>query len=282
MFFSEEKNQKTFASFAGPSAKLQRANGALQIGVANNKLTGLYQQGCLKARFPRTHDATMEAVLINTSGGVTDGDQLDIAIDAGENTRLVVSTPSAEKIYRALPGQPPAQIRVSATIAATARLDYLPQETLLFENSALDRTLQIDMHGQAQFLAVEALLFGRSLHGETLANLQLRDTLRIRRDGRLILQDGVRLQGAVHTKLAARAAAGTARATATIILVAPEAEARLDAVRAARTGAEAGASAWNGMLLARLLAEDGQALRRLIVRVLQPLRENTLPRLWAS
>jgi urease accessory protein len=224
----------------------------------------------------------MEAVLINTSGGVTDGDQLDIALEVTRGAELTVSTPSAEKIYRALPGAPPARITVTARIAYGAALDYLPQETLLFEHSALDRTLSVDLHPEGRFLGVEALLFGRTLSGESLTSLRLRDTLRIRRGGQLILQDGVRLKGDVQASLSAPAASGGARAVATIVLAAPDAETRLEAVRAALGAADAGASAWNGMLLARIVAADGQSLRRVVVAVLAQLREKPLPRLWAS
>ncbi len=264
---------------------MQRAVGAAHVGVKKSGTTmleALHQKGCLKARFPRTHRSDMEAVLINTSGGVTDGDQLDITLAVGEGAALTVTTPAAERIYRALPETLPARITVAARIDDGGRLDYLPQETILFDNSALDRTLHIDMHESARFLGVETLLFGRTLHGESLTTLRLRDTIRVRRGNRLILHDGTRLQGAMHETLAAPAAAGQARAAATIVLVTRDAEAMLEPVRKTLEGAQAGASAWDGMLLARLVAADGQALRRLVVGVLACLRENPLPRLWAS
>jgi urease accessory protein len=258
----------------------------VEIGVKHSDrgtvLHTLRQQGCLKARFPRTPQGAMEAVLINTSGGVTDGDQLDVTLHAGENTELTLSTPSAEKIYRALPNTPAARITTRVSLDAGARLDYLPQETLLFEGCALDRTLHVDLHPTARFLCVDALLFGRTLSGESLTTLHLRDTLQIRRGNRLLLRDGVRLQGDIQQKLHASAAAGQARAVATIVFVAPDAEALLDTVRAALADSDAGASAWDGMLLARLVASDGQELRRLVVAVLAQLREKPLPRLWAS
>ena len=273
-------------SFADEQTNLQRAVGAVQIGVRRSErgtvLETLLQKGCLKARFPRGEHGTMEAVLINTSGGVTDGDRLDIALEVARGAALTVSTPSAEKIYRALPGGSPARISVTARIGEGAALDYLPQETLLFEQCALDRSLTVDLHPEGRFLGVEALLFGRTLSGETLTTLRLRDTLRIRRGGQLILQDGVRLQGNVQASLSAPAASRGARAVATIVLAAPDAETKLDSVRAALAAADAGASAWNGMLLARMVATDGQSLRRVVSAVLEQLREKPLPRLWAS
>jgi urease accessory protein len=273
-------------SFGGPGEKLQRAAGAVHVGTKHTErgtqLETLHQSGCLKARFPKTYSGALEAVLINTSGGVTDGDTLETRLNAGSGSTLTVTTPAAERIYRALPDSQPAKIAIDATIEAGARLDYLPQETILFDRCAVNRSLRVDLHPEGIFLGVEALLFGRALSGESLTTLHLRDTLHIKRAGRLILRDGIRLRGDIRALLAARASANQARAIATIVYAAPDAEARLGAVRAALEGADAGASAWDGMVLARIVAPDGQALRRQMVAVLACLRENPLPRLWAS
>ena len=81
----------------------------------------------------------------------------------------------------------------------------------------------------------------------------------------------------------AHAIAGGARAMATLVHVAPDAETALDGVRAALadTMGEAGASAWNGMLVARILAADAAVLRRAVIAALQVLRGGRpLPRVW--
>jgi urease accessory protein len=89
------------------------------------------------------------------------------------------------------------------------------------------------------------------------------------------------LDGEVDRTLQRTAIAGGARAFATLIYVAPNAEARLDAVRAAATEENFGASAWNGMLIARILAVDGAAVRRAVVAALAVLRDGRpLPRVW--
>jgi urease accessory protein len=224
----------------------------------------------------------LDAVLINISGGVADGDALSIALEAGAGTALAFTTPAAERIYRAMPGAPAARIDMQARIGAGARLEYLPQETLLFDGCALDRSLRIDLHPQGVFLGVEARLFGRLLSGEAITGLRLRDRLILRRGGRLVLHDAIRMQGDPRPVLAAAAGAGGGMAVATVLYAAPDAASRLGAVRAALEGAQTGASAWDGMLMARLVAADGQALRRAVVPALQCLMEKPLPRLWAS
>jgi urease accessory protein len=149
----------------------------------------------------------------------------------------------------------------------------------------VDRGLRVDVAPDAWFLGVETLVFGRAAMGEQVARGRVRDVIRVRRAGRLLLHDAVRLDGPIAAHLARPAVARGARAVATLIHVAPDAAASLATLRAALAGAEAmaeaGASAWDGMLLARILAPDGAALRALVVAALQSIRgERRLPRVW--
>jgi urease accessory protein len=265
---------------------MQRAIGRAELSVrctpAGTAIDTLHQSGCLKLRFPRAHRADLEAVLINLSGGVTDGDALSLSLDLGEGARLSLCTPAAERIYRAMPGAPPARMETSARIAAAARLDYLPQETLFFDSAALARRLDIDLAPDATFLGVEARLFGRALSGEAITTLRVTDRITLRRAGRLILHDTLRLHGDAAAILAAPGGAGGHAATATIIYAAQNAADFLSPLRAALGGAQAGASEWRGILLARLLAPDGHALRRALLPAIELLLQKPLPRLWAS
>ena len=92
--------------------------------------------------------------------------------------------------------------------------------------------------------------------GETIRNAWLRDLIRIRRDGELLLHDAIRLDGPVHDLLQRPAIGRGARVVSTVLVVAPDAETMLEPVRSAIGAAEAGVSAWNGMLVARILGED--------------------------
>ena len=264
----------------------QRAYGNLlvRVGLRDGRtvLRDLRQEGSLKARFPRPA-GWMEAVTLNTSGGVAGGDVLDsaFAVDAGGSASF--SAQAAERFYRALPGSPPSTITTSITVADGASAEWLPQETILFDRCDVSRRLSVAMAADAWFLGVESLVFGRAAMGETLRQARIADTIAIRRDGRLILHDAVRLSGDVAACLAGPATARGAGAVATLVHVAPDAEARLDALREAWTDApaEAGASAWDGMLVGRIVAADGAALRATVTKGLQSLRgSRPLPRVW--
>jgi len=264
---------------------LQRAVGQLAVSVRRRgevtALDRLRQAGCLKARFPRpTTPDWIDVVTLNTSGGIAGGDRLDSAFNVGADARASIAGQAAERFYRALPGSAPSVVRTCMTVAAGAAAEWLPQETILFDRCALDRRLTVEVAGDAWFLGVESLVFGRAAMGETVEQAWLRDLIQVRRDGRLLWHDAVRLDGTVAAILRRKAVAGGARAVATLVHVAPDAETMLDAIRAVLPD-EAGASAWNGMLITRILADSSVALRASVTAVLRVLRgERPLPRVW--
>ncbi len=277
----------------------QRAIGVLRLSVKlRDGLTVLdrfRQQDCLKARLPRPErGAWTTAVTLNSSGGVAQGDQLDCAIEAGPGTRLTVTSQAAERYYRSpggdfrspggdfrSPGGGPAAVRTTLRVAAGAGLEWLPQETILFDGCALDRRLDVDVAANGWFLGLETLVFGRTLMGETVRRAAIRDLIRIHRDGRLVLHDAIRFDGPVQAVLDRAAVAGGGRAVATLILAAPDAAALLHPLRAALAPFDAGASVMDGLLLARIVARDGAAARMAVLAALGALRGGRpLPRVW--
>jgi urease accessory protein len=268
----------------GQSAhELQRATGELRLSVKRRDgcsvLDGLRQVGCLKARFPRpVVPGWFDATTINSSGGVAGGDRLDTAISVGEGARATIAAQAAERFYRALPDSAASTVRTSLTVGPDAAAEWLPQETILFDRCALDRRLMVDVHPGSWFLGVEMLVFGRAAMGERVVTAWLRDLIQVRRGNELLLHDAIRLDGEADLTLQRTAIAGGARAVATLVYVAPDAEARLARVREA---SDCGASAWNGMLIARVLGLDGAAARLGIMAVLTVLRDGRpMPRAW--
>ncbi len=266
-------------------APMQRARGEVVLSLRRRgeitALTDLRQEGCLKVRFPRAED--FQAVLLNSSGGVAGGDHLDITVTLEARAAASVTTQAAERFYRARPDDTPASVHSRINLAAGTDLHWLPQEAILFDRCVVDRRLDVTMAEDATFVGVEALVFGRAAMGEIVARASIADTITVRRAGRLILHDATRLAGDVAAMLARPAIAKGAAAVATIVLASPLAASRLDALRAALATApvEAGASAWDGMVVARLLARDGARLRTGIVVALAALRQGrTLPRVW--
>jgi urease accessory protein len=273
------------ASLSEPSL-LQRAVGELRVTVKrlgpDTVLDELRQVGCLKARFPRRIvTGWMDAVMLNTGGGVVGGDRLDVAIGVGQGAQATIAAQATERFYRTMTTDSPARVRTHLTVADGAALEWLPQETILYDRSALDRRLDIDLATNARFLGVETLVFGRTAMGETVRQGWLRDLFRVRQGGTLLLHDAIRLDGEIDAAMQRSAIGGGASVVATLVYVAPDATEKLEAVRSALHPAEAGASAWNGMLIARILGSDSARVRGTVVAAMNVLRDGRpLPRVW--
>lgn len=269
---------------------MQRARGAVRLGlIADARGTSAfeaYQFGSGKVRFPRVETGeAFEATLINTSGGITGGDHLSWTIAAEAGAQAAVTGQAAERIYKRSAGV--ARIETTLSVGDRASLAWLPQETIVFDRSAMQRTLTADVHPNGRLIAAEAIVLGRAAMGETARAVSIRDRWRVTRSGKLVFADALRLEGDSTATLAGGATGTGARALATLVLVAKDAEAHLDRARAAleeargeRGAGEAGVSAWNGILVARLIAPDGQALRADLTRLIVALRQANMPRVW--
>ncbi|AVW91573.1 urease accessory protein UreD [Celeribacter baekdonensis] len=260
---------------------MQRVRGRALVVMGVNGLKDLHQSGSAKAMLPRVHTTVPEVVFLNTSGGLTAGDQLDYTLEVEAGAALVGTTQTAERAYASVAHGADADVSVRLIAGAGARLDWLPQETILFEKARLNRRTCAQIAGDAQFTCVESLILGRAAMGETLQTLHLRDRREIRRAGRLEFLEPLEIDAAL---LAARDHAVTlngARAVATIGMFAPGAEALADLVKqTAQEGVSAGVSGWNGKLVIRAMAPDGYPLRRYVARVLNQIRGVDLPRVW--
>lgn len=258
---------------------LQRARGIVRVAAkrrgAATVLDRLYQSGSAKARVPK--GSGFEVVLLNTAGGVTGGDVFENAVDAATGTTVTVTTQTAERIYRSTGAD--GRVTNTLTIGDGARLDWLPQETILFDRARLRRTLNVEMAQNATLLAVEPLVLGRAAMGEVVSQGFLGDQWRVRRGGRLVYADALRLGGDIAALTAGPATLNGAIACASLLWVSPDAEDRIDPVRST-LGEDGAASAWNGFLAARIVARDGTALRRALIRAVSCLRAGPLPRVW--
>jgi urease accessory protein len=268
----------------GETPPLQRARGRARIAVRAEggitRLAELYQDGCAKLRLPKVYGpSSVEAVLLNTAGGLTGGDVYGTEALAGPGAFLTLTTQACERVYRASSGTARVETRLSAD--AGARLHWLPQETILFDGGRLDRSLDVDLTGDAAFLAVEALVLGRVASGETVTGGAFTDSWRIRRDGRLIFADSARIGGDIDAVAAGPATLAGNKAVATVVLAAPGAEEKLAEARAVLDPLPtAGASAMPGLLICRLIAADDRALRAVLVPLLNLLAGQALPRVW--
>jgi urease accessory protein len=242
----------------------------------------VHEAGALRVRFPNVAGKnTRDAVIVNTAGGMTGGDRFAIDIVVEANARLTVTTAAAEKVYRSL--GPDTRIDVKLDVGPTAALAWLPQETILFDRVRLRRSIDADVAPGGRLLLAEGIVFGRSAMGETVARGHFSDRWRVHRDGKLVFAESLRLDGAIAQRLAERAVAAGGVAVASVLKL-PGDENDVAAVRAMASdfAGEVGASTWNGLAVARLVAPNGAALHHDLVGVLTALSDAPLPRLWLN
>nr|WP_272945280.1 urease accessory protein UreD [Actibacterium atlanticum] len=227
---------------------------------------------------PRVHGAAPEVVFLNTAGGLTGGDQMRFALDLAENARATATTQTAERAYASSGGN--AQLNVDLTVGAGAHLDWLPQETILFEDSALTRRTTIALTGDAHLLMVEMVVLGRIAMGEELRRIRFNDLRHVTRDGRPELIEPLQITDDNLLKSASAAGLSHARAFATLALIAPGAEDALETLRSVLPETGAAASGWNGKCVARFMGTDAMPVRKALAKAITTLRGGPLPRVW--
>ncbi|WP_372602829.1 urease accessory protein UreD [Actibacterium sp.] len=270
---------------ADATLSMQRTRGRAEVvlsAAANGaKLRNLHQSGSAKAMLPRNHSPRPEIVFLNTAGGLTGGDKMRFAVTLEDGAQATATTQTAERAYASSGGV--AELEVDLTLGRGADLDWLPQETILFEHSALRRRTTARLTGDARLLMVETVVLGRAAMGEVLSDISLLDHRHVTRDNRPVLVEPLRLTGDSLARRGAVAGLNGARAFATVALIAPGAEdalAPMRAVLAGCTDVAVGSSGWDGKCVARLMAADAMPLRHALVALLSNLRGAALPRVW--
>lgn len=260
--------------------RMQRAWGEAHAeigpGRPRSRLVRLRQAGSLRLRFPRVASGPVEAVLVNTAGGLAGGDRLAQSFRIAPGAELSIVTQACERVYASL-GQD-AWVRTQASVGEGASLSWLPQETILFDRARLSRELHVEAAATSRLLLCESVILGREAMGESVRGGALRDRWRVRVDGRLIFADDLRLDGDIARLTAARASLDGNRAFATVLALGVEPDMR--ALREA-LGPLGGASRIDGATIVRLVAPSGMALRKRLIPALQHLASGPLPRLWS-
>jgi urease accessory protein len=270
-------------------------HGVAEVGfidkAGESRLDHLYQHDPLRVLFPEPPRGEPPcAILVTTSGGLVGGDRLDISITAGPGTAVLAMAQAAEKVYRS--AGPDSQIDVRLSVGRDAWLEWLPQETILFDGARLRRRTAIELAAGAKILAGEILVFGRIASGERLSHGLVREEWNVRRDGRFVWADALHLEGDMEDIFADPVCFSGATTQATAIYADDNPVEYLDLARSLLAKADgdgdlrAAATVVNGVLVARWLGRDPARLRRAFGEFWAGFRHGcaglpaTLPRLW--
>ncbi len=136
--------------------------------VHNGKKTLLAkreQYGPLTVQRPFYPEAGLcHVYLLHPPGGVVAGDQLSINVNLEANAEALITTPGAGKFYRSTGKQ--ASQKISLKLKDNASLEWLPQETIVYEGARLISDLRVDLAENSRFIGWEILALGRPAAGE--------------------------------------------------------------------------------------------------------------------
>ncbi|MCS6877161.1 MAG: urease accessory protein UreD [Geminicoccaceae bacterium] len=271
--------------------RLERAEGrlVLEVGLRDGRSALLVhrESGCAKARFPQpARPGVLEAVLLNTAGGITGGDRIHQELRVREGAALLAAGQAAEKIYRSTGAD--AEVVTRLEVSRASALFWLPQETILFDGARLVRELAVELSRDARLLLVEAVVLGRTARGEEVLRGRLVDRRVLRVGGVPLFVDPLRLEGPIAELARRPALLDGARAFATLLALGPAVDEHVCAALRDRLPdgpARAACGLRGPLLLCRVLAADGLALRRALLPALAfllPLLGGPpeLPRIW--
>lgn len=276
-----------------PSDKdLQRAEGSCRIVASGSedgtRIVDVFQHSPFRIMFPRIGgDAVEEAVIVNTAGGVAGGDQLELSVTALARASITVTSQAAEKVYRAL--KEPAHIATKLKACDSAKLAWLPRETIVFNWGRLNRKTEIELSSGAELLALDWLVLGRAAHGEEMVGGLIADSWRVKKDGRLIWADTVRATDEIFSQLHRSALLSNCKAIATLIYFGPYIDTRLEFLRdmAPFPNCHRAATSVGGLIIVRLAArvsfDLSSALRSLLQQFSQELGLGPfrVPKIWS-
>ena len=273
-------------------ADLQRASGVGRIafeGAGNGaRVADIYEKFPTRIMLPRIPgDTAREAVLVNVAGGITGGDRFELDISARGDARVVMTTQAAEKIYRAL--NEPAHVATRLTARGTAKLAWLPQETIVFDRARLCRQMEIDLHSGTELMALEWLVLGRAARGEEIRSGQIRDSWFVRRDGRLIWADSFLVTESTFPHLSRKALLSDRRAIGTLIYFGPYLDRRLEALRefAQSQQCDCAMTMVGGLIVVRFAAGAASDLKIALTHMLQHFARELgpgpfrVPKMWS-
>lgn len=260
-----------------------RSNGEIIISCKSNgirtELDKLRQSGSLKCLFPNTTKNEIQAVLLNCSGGLTGGDHFKFSAFAEKHSILTLTSQTAERIYCALENEK-SIINNELNVSSNAKINWLPQETILFEGSSLKRCLTVNLEKNAELLLSESIVFGRLEMGEILSSIKFEDRINIYRSNKPIFVESVQMKGNIERMLERSAVTCGAKAVSLLIYIAPDAEIQLRNLRRLLPQ-KAGASLLHkDVIVVRLIADNSYEMRVSLLPILDQLTHKGIPKCW--
>lgn len=270
------------------SAQVSAKNIINAYGSETSTIDLLYQQGSARIRFPHHGSKTVQAVLINTAGGLTGDDLIQWQGTAGDRSRLCLTTAACEKIYRT--HGPVARQNTHLKVCNEARLDWLPQETIAFNGSRLTRNLDVHVATNATCLLLESIVFGRQAMNEHLDKVFVHDRWRVYRGDRLLHAEDFKLNTYDGAVAQSASVMHYFSAYSTLVLISDRSDEWFDQIKvhvthlisASNKSIRVGVTALSNRLVIRVLADSSFQLRKFLIPCIELLNDaEPVPAVWA-
>ena len=225
--------------------------------------------------------------IIHPPGGVVGGDKLFINVTSLEQAHVLITTPAANKFYRS--GGPLAQLQQRLTVEADAALEWLPQETILFNGSAVQSSTRIDVDSNSAVIGWEITCLGRPASGEKFTHGLFRQQFELWKQQQPLLIERSLLQGG-HPVLNSPWGLQAFTVTATLLAY-PADKALLELARSAITtnsDSMCSATLVEEVLVCRYLGHHGEQAKAVFTTLWSAIRPALLnrpacvPRIWKT
>ncbi len=274
---------------AEPLVRSWKAGLSLEFSFENQKtkLTRKIHDGPLVVQKPLYPEGgeVCHVIVVHPPGGIAGGDELELKVDARENASALLTTPGAAKWYRSAG----AWAKQSLAFGVRGRLEWLPQETIVFDGALAQASCELDLDADAGLIGWDIVCLGRTGSGERFQRGSYRSSIRLRRAGRLLWLERARIDGGGGL-LDSPAGLGGSPVFGTLFASFPSMETMiLEDLRSQEPVSGRGAvTMLPGVLLARYLGDSSEAARRYFAalwRMLRPRlagREAIEPRIWRT
>jgi urease accessory protein len=276
-----------------PTAGLARSDGYCGLRFSGSsperQLRLLDQTPPCRVLFPRPEEAGVEeAAIVTTTGGLAGGDRLRFRLEAEQSARVSITTQAAEKVYRTTGDR--TLLDVDLSVTGQSRMEWFPQETILFNRSRFVRNTSVDLEPGSAMVIGEMTIFGRTEHGETDPEIDLLDRWRVRRNGQLVWAENFGFSGRLGDAMQSAARLEGARATAMLLATGPVDDDLLGKLRELTVsvdGITGGVTVIDDLLVCRMTGRRPHILRKLVINSWREMRQSVLefgprlPRVWS-
>jgi urease accessory protein len=212
--------------------------------------------------------------VVNPTAGILSGDRLESSVSVESHAALLVTTPSASRVFKMNAGH--AETRQQFSVADGGWLEVMPEPLVPHRGCSYRQVTRIDVATGGELFFADMLFPGRIAHGEAWEWEKLCLETEVRLGGELILRERFEQTGPDLSALAELAGSGPEACFGNAILIAPDQDG--DAKWQEEVSALHRDDLWVGLSALRrggwsikLIARDGMRLRRGLREVRQVL-----------